>query len=75
MSTAIPVGVFGSVAAIVLVFVIKNKFKPLGIILIILGVTVVIATGEFGIVGFAMFVVAGILGIRYKPKSSMELTK
>jgi ABC-type polysaccharide transport system permease subunit len=37
-SAAIPVGVFGSVAAMVLVFVIKDRFKPLGIILIVLGV-------------------------------------
>jgi hypothetical protein len=75
MSVAIPVGVFGSVAAMVLVFVIKDKFKPLGIILIVLGVIVLIATGGFGIVGFAMFVVAGIVTLRYKPNPSMELTK
>src|SRR5215212_5210625 len=43
MSAAIPVGIFGSVAAMVLVFVIKDKFKPLGIILIVLGVIVAIA--------------------------------
>ena len=75
MSVAIPVGIFGSVAAMVLVFVIKNRYKPLGIILIVLGVVVVVATGGFGIVGFAMFVVAGIVALRYKPKPSMELTK
>jgi hypothetical protein len=75
LSAAIPIGVFGSVAAMVLVFVIKDRFKPLGIILIVLGVIVVIATGGFGIVGFAMFVVAGIVVLRYKPKPSMELTK
>jgi len=69
------VGVFGSVAAMVLVFVIKDKIKPLGIILIVLGVIVVIATGGFGIVGFAMFVVAGIVALRYKPNPSMRLTK
>src|SRR5215212_9068838 len=33
MSAAIPIGVFGCVAAMVLVFVIKDKLKPLGIIL------------------------------------------
>jgi len=58
-----------------LINVIKDKFKPLCIILIVLGVIVVIATGGFGIVGFAMFVVAGIVALRYKPKQSMELTK
>ena len=75
MSVAIPVGIFSSIAAMVLAFVIKDRFKPLGIILIVLGVIVVIATGWFGIVGFAMFVVAGIVAIRYKSKPSMELTK
>lgn len=74
MTTAIPVGIFGSIAAMVLVFVIKDKFRPLGIILIVLGVIVVIATGGFGLVGFAMFIVAGIVALRYKPKP-MELTK
>jgi len=39
-SVAIPVGVFGSVAAMVLVFVIKDKFKPLGIILPLWGLQV-----------------------------------
>jgi hypothetical protein len=57
------------VAAMVLVFIIKDRFKPLGIILIVLGIIVVIATGGFGIV------VAGIVALRCKPKSSMELTK
>jgi len=58
-----------------LVFVIKDRSKPLGIILIVIGVIVVIATGGFGIVGFAMFIVAGIVAFRYKPTQSMELTK
>jgi hypothetical protein len=40
----------------------------------VLGVIVAIATGGFGIVGLAMFVVAGI-ALRYKPKPSMELMK
>jgi hypothetical protein len=60
------IAILGSVAAMVLVFVIKDRFKPLGIILIVLGVIVVIATGGFGIVGFVMFVVAGIVALRYK---------
>jgi hypothetical protein len=41
----------------------------------VLGVIVTIATGGFGIVGLAMFVVAGIVALRYKPKPSMELMK
>jgi predicted membrane metal-binding protein len=72
MSVAIPVGIFSSIAAMVLAFVIKDRFKPLGIILIVLGVIVVIATGWFGIVGFAMFVVAGIVAIRYKSITDKE---
>jgi hypothetical protein len=33
-----------------------------------------IATSGFGIVGFAIFIAAGIVALRYKPKP-MELTK
>jgi hypothetical protein len=68
VTVAIPVSVFASIAAMVLVFVIKDRFKALGIILIVLGVIIVISTSGFGIVGFAMFIVAGIVAIRYKPK-------
>jgi hypothetical protein len=74
MAAAIPVGIFGSVIAMILVFVIK-RLKALGIILIVLGVIVVIATGGFGIVGFAMFVAAGIVALRWKLRPAMELTK
>jgi Protein of unknown function (DUF4064) len=74
VTVAIPVSVVASIIGMVLVFVIKDKFKALGIILIVLGVVIVIATSGFGIVGFAMFIVAGIVALRYKPKP-MELTK
>ena len=73
LSAAIPIAVFASIASIVLVFVIKQKLKALGIILIILGVIIVIATSAYGIVGFVLLVVAGVLALRAKP--TMDLTK
>jgi hypothetical protein len=59
----------------VLVFVIKDRFKALGIVLIVLGIIIPIAPSGFGIVGFGMFIAAGIVALRYKPKPSMELMK
>ena len=56
-----------------LIFIIKQRLKVLGIILIALGVIVFVASGNFGIVGFVLLVVAGVLAIRDKPKP-MELT-
>jgi hypothetical protein len=73
LSAAIPISVFASIASIVLVFVIKQKLKALGIILIILGVIIVIATSAYGIVGFVLLIVAGVLALRAKPV--MELKK
>ena len=46
-SIAIPVALSASIASIVLVFVIKQELKELGIILIVLGVIIVIATSTY----------------------------
>ena len=59
----------------VLVFVIKDRFKALGIVLIVIGIIILIVTSGFGIVGFGMFIATGIVALRYKPKPSMELMK
>ena len=53
-------------------FKVKLKFSSA---LIVLAVAVIIAGGYFGIVGFGLFLAAGIVALRYKPRPSMELTK
>src|SRR5689334_6798038 len=53
VSAAIPVAVIVSIAAITLVFVIKDRLNVLGSIL--------------GILGLVLFVVAGVIALRAKP--------
>jgi glucan phosphoethanolaminetransferase (alkaline phosphatase superfamily) len=74
-TVAIPVSVIASMIGMVLVFVIKDRFKALGIVLIVIGIIILIVTSGFGIVGFGMFIATGIVALRYKPKPSMELMK
>ena len=73
VSAAIPVAVIVSIAAITLVFVIKDKLNVLGIILIVLGVITVISVSAFGILGLALFVAAGVIALRAKPVQVNEL--
>ena len=73
VSAAIPVAVIVSIAAITLVFVIKDRLNVLGIILIVLGVITVISVSAFGILGLALFVAAGVIALRAKPVQVNEL--
>jgi hypothetical protein len=66
LSTGKIIGVIDSVAAIALVFVMKDMLKPLGIILIVLGVILAIAGGN-GIAGLVLLIIAGAMALQYKP--------
>jgi hypothetical protein len=55
------------------VFVIKpRQLKPVGIFLIVVSALVLIGTSWYGILPFALFLPAGILALRYKPKPGEE---
>lgn len=57
------------IIAIIIPFTIK-KTKPLGYVLIGLGITSFISAGYFGIVGFALLVAGGIAAIKYQGKDN-----
>lgn len=70
---AVPLVIVLEIVVLVLVFVIKpRQLKPLGIFLIIVSVIVLIGTSWYGILPFALFLPAGILALRYKPKIGEE---
>ena len=70
---AVPVVIILEIAVLVLVFVIKpTHLKPVGIFLIVVSVIVLIGTSWYGILPFALFLPAGILALRYKPKPGEE---
>lgn len=52
---------------LVLTFVIANKTKALGIILIVIGFITMIVTNFWGIIPFALLLPAGVVALRYKP--------
>jgi hypothetical protein len=52
---------------LVLTFVIANKIKALGIILIVIGLITMIITNFWGIIPFALLLPAGVVALRYKP--------
>jgi hypothetical protein len=52
---------------LVLTFVIANKTKALGIILIVIGFIATVITNFWGIIPFALLLPAGIVALRYKP--------
>lgn len=54
------------IVALVIAFVIKEKTKIVGIILIILSVVTLILIGGFGVIGFALLLTAGIVALRYR---------
>jgi hypothetical protein len=72
-SVVIPIVIILEIIVMVLVFVVKpNRLKPIGIFLIIVSVVVLIGTSYYGILPFALFLPAGIVALRYKPKPGEE---
>jgi hypothetical protein len=70
---AVPIVIVLEIVVLVLVFVIKpNQVKPIGIFLLVVSVVVLIGTSWYGILPFALFLPAGILALRYKPKPGEE---
>jgi hypothetical protein len=66
---AVPVVIILEIA----VFVAKpTQLKPVGIFLIVVSVIVLIGTSWYGILPFALFLPAGIIALRYKPKPGEE---
>ena len=63
------------IALIPIVFAIKNKPKIVGIILLALGVIAIPITNGYGIIPFALLLPAGILALRYKPKTTSLTTE
>lgn len=55
------------IVMLVLTFVIADKTKVLGIILIVIGFIAMIITNFWGIIPFALLLPAGIVALRYKP--------
>lgn len=73
IAIALPVVIILEIAVLVLVFVIKpTQLKPVGIFLIVVSVIVLIGTSAYGILPFALFLPAGIIALRYKPKPGEE---
>jgi uncharacterized membrane protein len=72
-AVAVPIVIILEIIVLILVFVIKpRQLKPLGIFLIVVSVIVLIGTSWYGILPFALFLPAGILALRYKPKPGDE---
>jgi hypothetical protein len=70
---AVPVVIILEIIALVLVFVVKtSQLKPIGIFLIVVSVIVLIGTSWYGILPFALFLPAGILALKYRPKPGEE---
>lgn len=61
------VSAFLYVITIIIPFVIKQP-KIVGYALLVLAVSTLISAGGFGIIGFALLIPAGIVGIRWKEK-------
>jgi hypothetical protein len=72
MQVAIPVAVFLNVFAMIAVFVFKDGFKAVGILLIAIGVITAISISAYGIVALGMFVAAGIVALRYKSRQTTQ---
>jgi hypothetical protein len=72
-AVAVPIVIVLEIVVLVLVFVIKPKqLKPIGIFLIVVSVIVLTGTSWYGILPFALFLPAGILALKYKPKPGEE---
>ena len=72
-AVAVPVVIVLEIVALVFAFVIKpRQLKPLGIFLIAISVIVLVGTSWYGVLPFALFLPAGILAVKYKPKPEEE---
>lgn len=72
-AVAVPIVIVLEIVVLVLVFVMKpGQLKPLGIFLIVVSAIVLIGTSWYGILPFALFLPAGILALKYKPKPEEE---
>jgi len=66
MAAAIPIAVILNVFAMIAVFVFKDRFKLVGILLIAIAILTLIAMSAFGIISLGMLLAAGIVALRYK---------
>ena len=55
------------IIALVIAFVIKQKTKIIGIVLLVVAVATLLLIGYFGVIGFALLLTGGIVALRYKP--------
>lgn len=55
------------IVALVIAFVIKQKTKIIGIVLLVVAVATLFLIGYFGVIGFALLLTSGIVALRYKP--------
>ena len=55
------------IVALVIAFVIKQKTKIIGIVLLAVAVVTLILIGLFGVIGFALLLTGGIVALRYRP--------
>jgi hypothetical protein len=62
------------IIAIVVAFVVKEKTKIVGIILLVIAVATLIAIGFFGVIGFALLLAAGIVALRYRKPQPAAVT-
>jgi hypothetical protein len=53
-------------AAMIVVFVFKDRLRLVGILLIVIAILTLIAMSAFGIVSLGMLLAAGIVALRYK---------
>jgi hypothetical protein len=54
------------IIALIIAFVIKERTKIVGIVLLVIAVATLILIGFFGVIGFALLLTAGIVALRYK---------
>jgi hypothetical protein len=67
-SVAVPFVIFLEIIALIFAFVVKaERLKIFGIFMIVLSVTVLIATSVYGVLPFALYLPAGIIALRTKP--------
>ena len=55
------------IVALVIAFVLRQKTKIIGVVLLVIAVTTLFLTGFFGVIGFALLLTSGIVALRYKP--------
>jgi hypothetical protein len=55
------------IVGIIVPFVIRDRTKIVGIVLLPISFITLVLTGFFGVIGFALLLTAGIVALRYKP--------